>query len=533
MLVAALAAAATATIVGRDYAATQLGEASRFWSERLDRTTQAGARSLGQQVDAQVAALEQLADNASLRLYLWRTSAAARQTGARPAETEYLDRLLTARTDTGTRARAPAFSRLLLLTPGLQQVAGTSPEAPDAAQRRLAEQALNTRTRQMWLVGNAAQAPRVLHAVPVAPPPGAAGEAALAGVLLAETDAAAALRPVLANLPGYFDTDAALLVAGMPSTPAVLLAGTPSLSRIDAAPEAGFRQISLDGGTTALQNTRRVPGTDWTFVKRIDADLALGGVRQRIRARYLALGLGVVALGAALLAWRERSARVSERATQLPVMRHPARARANAGSDHPLFNKLVASLIDVIDLHDPYSAFHSARLAELCRAVADELGLDQQATRNLVTAALLANIGKLSLPRELLTKRDELSASEQQLLQSHVDEGVEILRRLDFDDPILHAIAQKQETLDGNGYPEGIRADRITLPGRILALGNAYVALVSPRAYRDALSSEAALGELRRNVGAAYDGEVFAALERVVHRGTDLTDWDFQAGAAG
>ena len=201
--------------------------------------------------------------------------------------------------------------------------------------------------------------------------------------------------------------------------------------------------------------------------------------------------------------------------------------RGPATREEQMLNKLVASLVDIIDLHDPYSAFHSARLAELCRAIGRHMGLDDESLSNLVTAALLANVGKLSLPRELLTKRDELSDDEQELLHSHVEEGVEILRKLDFDDPILSAIAQKQEHVDGSGYPQGLAEDRITLPGRILAVANAFIALVSPRAYRAAISQPAALRTIEAAVGTEYDRQAFEALRYVVESGEGLSDWEF------
>ncbi|MEE4184167.1 MAG: HD domain-containing phosphohydrolase [Gammaproteobacteria bacterium] len=531
LLLAALAAAGTAAVFARSYASAQSNAEMAFWSTRLEQSAQAGARSLGQRLETQVAALAELADNASLRVYLWRLASDTEGADTNPAETDYLNSLLNARTDAGTRTRAPAFSSLLLVNPQLQPVAGTSVRALTPAEQQLAAQALGTRTRQLWLVADPAGVPQILQAMPVRPPPGG-GDSVLAGVLLAENAASDFLRPVLANLPGYFANDTSLLVSSA-GLPAVVLTGSPPYSELRDLPEPGFREVMLAGGGTVLQSTQRVPGTDWTLVRRIDGTLALSAVRQRIWARYLALTLAVIALVATLLAWRERSLRVAQSSQTLPAVSGRAGIGFAGGTGNPALNKLVASLIDVIDLHDPFSAFHSARLAELCGAMAADMGLEQQTTNHLVTAALLANIGKLSLPRELLTKRDELSQPEQTLLQSHVAEGVEILRKLEFDDPVLSAIAQKQETLDGSGYPQGIRADRITLPGRILALANAYVALVSPRAYREALSSADALDELRKQVGVAYDSEVFVTLERVIARGDALSDWESHPGAAG
>lgn len=524
-----LVAALTAIIFGKSYAARETERESAFWSARLERSAQAGARALGERVELQSAALAELVDNASLRIYLWNLQQNPPAASGNRAERDYLGRLLAAQTDTGTRAqnRAAALQSLALLNPGLDVVAATAATRLTPQLRALAEQARTTRTRQLALLNTGAERAQVVQALPVPPPPGAAGRGALAGVLIAGSDAQDLLQPVLTNLPGYFNNDASLLLSNG-GGPFVVLAGAGRLASVDKVVQPGFGVRTGANGATFLQATQRVPGTAWTLVRRVDEAQALQALQQRIWARYLALGLAVFAAGCLLWAWRERGGRLAERAQTLPTV--PGQAYGAAPSpENQLLNKLVASLIGMIDLHDPYSAFHSARLAELCRAVGEEMELDQQSLNNLVTAALLANIGKLALPRELLTKRDVLTEPEQTLLQSHVEEGVEILRKLEFDDPVLSAIAQKQESLDGSGYPAGIAADRITLPGRILALSNAYIALISPRAYRDALSEAGALDELRHEVGTAYDPQTFAALERVLASGAGLTDWDSAA----
>jgi len=190
-----------------------------------------------------------------------------------------------------------------------------------------------------------------------------------------------------------------------------------------------------------------------------------------------------------------------------------------------LLRGLVGSLVDLIDLHDPYSAFHSARMAEVADALARELDLPDTDRRTLGFAALLSNIGKIKLPRELLTKTDPLDDDERRLMESHVELGLELLTRLDFDGPVLGTIAQKQEHLDGSGYPRGLAADELTLPGRLLAIANAFVALVSPRAWRDALSLPDALDEMMRLAGRYYDRRVVAALFHVAENRIDWERW--------
>jgi HD-GYP domain-containing protein (c-di-GMP phosphodiesterase class II) len=188
-----------------------------------------------------------------------------------------------------------------------------------------------------------------------------------------------------------------------------------------------------------------------------------------------------------------------------------------------LLRGLVGSLVDLIDLHDPYSAFHSTRMAEVADALARELELPEPDRQMLEFAALLSNIGKIRLPPALLTKTDPLDEEERAHMESHVQLGLDLLTKFDFDGPVLGTIAQKQEHLDGSGYPRGLDANELTLPGRILAVANVFVALVSPRAWRDALTVPDALDELMRLTDRYYDRRVVAAL---FHVAENRIDWD-------
>ncbi len=530
LVTAVLVAAATATIFGAQYRASELGNDGDRWAARLDTTTLAAAAGIGSIVEAQSAALLELADNASLRLYLWALiNRGAVSSDVPAAEFAYLRGLLSANTDSGTRARTRNgdFRTLALLDAELSTVLTTPGAATTAKALQIARQAIETNARQLVLARDAEGSATLYIAVVVEPPPGAAGKGAIGGVLVSSADAHDLLRPLIAGLPGYFDSDANLLLATS-DDPVVVLSGGPAMTGIDTVIDLGFATTASAAGVPVLQSAQRVPGTGWRLVRRVDAHAARNALEQRITAYFAALGMSVFLLATLLYAWREHSIRIHQQKTLLPmVLGNQQGPQRPATREEQMLNKLVASLVDIIDLHDPYSAFHSARLAELCRAIGRDMGLDQEAIGNLVTAAMLANVGKISLPRELLTKRDELDDHEQALLHTHVEEGVEILRKLDFEDPILSAIAQKQEHLDGSGYPHGLAEDRITLPGRILAVANAYIALVSPRAYREALASDAALGVIESAVGTEYDRQAFEALRRVVESGEGLSDWDF------
>ncbi|MEN8801238.1 MAG: HD domain-containing phosphohydrolase [Thiogranum sp.] len=190
-----------------------------------------------------------------------------------------------------------------------------------------------------------------------------------------------------------------------------------------------------------------------------------------------------------------------------------------------LLRRLVETLMHVVDLHDPHSAHHSSRLVEVANAVGRELKLDEADTRTLDLAASLANLGKIFVPREVLTKTETLTEAEQDLVQRHVQFGIKLLEDLEFDGPVLDTIAQKQEHLDGSGYPNGLKGDDILLTARILSVCNTFVALISPRAYRDAISIEQALNRLLQEAGSKYDRHVIAALFHVVENRSHWSDW--------
>jgi HD-GYP domain-containing protein (c-di-GMP phosphodiesterase class II) len=190
-----------------------------------------------------------------------------------------------------------------------------------------------------------------------------------------------------------------------------------------------------------------------------------------------------------------------------------------------LLRELVGKLSDVVALHDPYSAHHASRMAEVAQAVARELGLPEDERETLGLAATLANIGKIMLPSDLLTKTEPLTPADRELLRRHVDYSLELLKGLDFEGPVLEVIAQKQELLDGTGYPKGLTEQQMTLSGRILSVANAFVALVSVRAYRQGVSIESALEELLRGAGTQYDRRVIAALFHVSANRQDWTSW--------
>jgi len=186
--------------------------------------------------------------------------------------------------------------------------------------------------------------------------------------------------------------------------------------------------------------------------------------------------------------------------------------------------QIVTALMRAIDLHDPYSANHSANTSVIAMAVGRALGLDDEALATIETASNLCNLGKLSIPREILMKTEFLSAAEKDMIHQEVRYAEEILLGIDFDGPVIETILGKYEAIDRSG-PRRLKGDEIILTAKILAAANAFVAMVSPRAYRDSLDPEEAARELVSRAGVAYDRHVVAALFHVVENDLDWEVW--------
>ena len=151
-------------------------------------------------------------------------------------------------------------------------------------------------------------------------------------------------------------------------------------------------------------------------------------------------------------------------------------------------------------------------MVEIANALCKALELGEADMRTL---DLAASLGKILVPKEILTETETLTQAEQDLVRRHVQFGIELLKDLDFNGPVLDTIAQKQEYLDGSGYPNGLKDGDILLTARILAVSNAFVALISPRAYRGEIDFERALNHLLQEAGSKYDRRVVAALFHV------------------
>jgi PAS domain S-box-containing protein/putative nucleotidyltransferase with HDIG domain len=175
----------------------------------------------------------------------------------------------------------------------------------------------------------------------------------------------------------------------------------------------------------------------------------------------------------------------------------------------------VSALAAMSEKRDLYTAGHQQRVAQLAGAMAREMGLAEDRVDGLRVASKLHDIGKISVPAEILAKPARLTAIEMGIMRTHSEAGFEILKRVSFPWPVARMVRQHHERLDGTGYPDGLRGDEIMLEARILAVADVVEAMSSHRPYRAALGLDRALEEIRLGRGESYDPEAAAACLRL------------------
>jgi len=172
----------------------------------------------------------------------------------------------------------------------------------------------------------------------------------------------------------------------------------------------------------------------------------------------------------------------------------------------------VSVLAAAVDAKDPYTANHSAAVAELSRRVARVLDLDEPDVHRVYLTGLLHDVGKTVVPPEILLKTGKLTEEEWQVMRSHVEAGVRIVQSIGGLAEIAPFVGASHERLDGAGYPAGLAGEAIPLSSRINLVVDAYNALTTNRPYRPARSPEAALRELEAHRGTQFDPRVVTAI---------------------
>ena len=205
----------------------------------------------------------------------------------------------------------------------------------------------------------------------------------------------------------------------------------------------------------------------------------------------------------------------------LEILSHDRKERYAAALElQRAYRGTVMLLSDVVEFEDRYTADHSRSVVDLVHAVADELGVARDQRQELEFAALLHDVGKITIPKEILNKPSRLTDEEFELMKTHTIEGQFMLDRVGgLLARVGEIVRSCHERWDGGGYPDGLAGEAIPLPSRIVFACDAYNAMTTDRPYREALPLPAAIQELEDGAGSQFDPAVIAALTKVVEQG--------------
>lgn len=175
----------------------------------------------------------------------------------------------------------------------------------------------------------------------------------------------------------------------------------------------------------------------------------------------------------------------------------------------------VEAVSAMVELRDPYTSGHERRVGELAAAIGAEMGLTGETITGLRMTGYVHDIGKISVPAEILSKPGRLTEIEFEIIKNHARSGYDILKGVEFPWPLPEVILQHHERLDGSGYPQHLKGEEIIQEARIMAVADVVEAMASHRPYRPGLGIDSALEEIERNSGKYYDPPVVEACLRL------------------
>jgi HD-GYP domain-containing protein (c-di-GMP phosphodiesterase class II)/type II secretory pathway pseudopilin PulG len=197
--------------------------------------------------------------------------------------------------------------------------------------------------------------------------------------------------------------------------------------------------------------------------------------------------------------------------------------------EHTL-RQLVTTLATIIDSRDPFATRHSRMVAEVAEAVAEDMDLDDVTVETAEIAGALMNLGKVLVPREVLTREGDLTSGELETIRSSILASAELLKGVAFDGPVVETIRQVQAHWDGSGIPAGLKGEDILITARIVAVANAFVGMISPRAYRQGLPMDDVIRLLLEKVDTVFDRRPVAALVNYLDNHGGREKWERRPG---
>lgn len=176
----------------------------------------------------------------------------------------------------------------------------------------------------------------------------------------------------------------------------------------------------------------------------------------------------------------------------------------------------IGAVAATLEQRDPYTAGHQRRVAELAAAIGEEMGLASEVIEGIHFGGLIHDIGKISVPVEILCKPGRITDVEFGLIKNHAEAGYQIIKGIAFPWPVADMVRQHHERLDGSGYPQGLKGEQIVLEARILAVADVLEAMVANRPYRAGLGMDVAVDEITGGRGSKLDPVAVDACLRVI-----------------
>jgi len=182
------------------------------------------------------------------------------------------------------------------------------------------------------------------------------------------------------------------------------------------------------------------------------------------------------------------------------------------------FKGIAQAMGKIVEQRDPYTAGHAEGVSRLAVAIGQQMGMDEDTIEGLRVCGLLHDVGKISVPAEILTKPTMLTDLEFAMVKLHSSTGYEILKNIDFPWPVATVTLQHHERLDGSGYPDGLKGEKIIRESRILSVADVVDAMTNHRPYRPARGLAAAIDEIKKGRRLIYDHEVVDACLEVIEK---------------
>ncbi|MEA1975569.1 MAG: HD-GYP domain-containing protein, partial [Bacillota bacterium] len=184
-----------------------------------------------------------------------------------------------------------------------------------------------------------------------------------------------------------------------------------------------------------------------------------------------------------------------------------------------IFQKeLVLSMVQMLEIHDIYTKGHSEDVANYAKRLAMYIGLDKKKVDEIYWTGLVHDIGKVLVSKDIINKKEKLSIEEYEEIKKHPVFGYQALKESKITENIAKYVLYHHERVDGDGYPEGLKGNEIPLESRIIAIVDSFDAMISKRTYKESISKEEALKEIKVNLDKQFDSKLGLKFIEMVNR---------------